>query len=226
MPLLPDPIRRLAIFVVLVAAAVVALLGTRFAGHTAPSRVDTAVDTRLAFRLGGHPGLLDRFVSLGAPVTVIATTLILVLAMGLLRPGRAVVFAASAPGLASGVTELILKPLIGRTKGAGLAFPSGHTTGAFSLALVIAVVVIQPGTPRIPFVVRLLLGLGAVVVAGGTAIALVALRYHYATDTIGGVGVALAVVLTVALTLDLIGDRLNKGETSVSNHRKTGILTV
>ena len=122
---------------------------------------------------------------------------------------HAAAFAIVAPIGASALTELVLKPLIDRHKQTGLAFPSGHTTGAFSLALTAAVLLLPHRADlraRLGFV-RLVVGASVLALATGTAIALVALRAHYATDTLGGAAVALAVVPTVALGLDAFRPR-------------------
>jgi membrane-associated phospholipid phosphatase len=209
-PLLPPSWRPAAKALVLLAVAVIAVLGARYAGQTRPGRFDAALDTRLAVRLGGHVRLLDHLVLLGNPYTVIAVSLVLANLFLLLRPGRAVVLALIGPGLGGALTELVLKPLVGRTKGGGLAFPSGHTTGAFCVALVAALALITSGShglPSLPLVVRLGLGAAGLALAGGTATAMVALRAHYATDVVGGVAVSLLAVVGSALALDRWGDR-------------------
>jgi undecaprenyl-diphosphatase len=152
---------------------------------------------------------MDRLVELGAPRTVVLVALGLAVMCVLARRFRAAAFALIAPIGASALTELVLKPLVDRHKQTGLAFPSGHTTGAFSLALTAAVLLL-PHRPdlRVRFgFPRLVLGVAVLALATGTAIALVALRDHYATDTLGGAAVALAVVPAVALVLDAVTPR-------------------
>ncbi|MGH3782901.1 MAG: phosphatase PAP2 family protein [Pseudonocardiaceae bacterium] len=83
--------------------------------------------------------------------------------------------------------------------------PSGHTTALSSVA--IAILLTGAQRPR-NFGLRLVASLAAVVVAAGTAIALVARHVHYATDTVAGCCVALATVLAVALALDFVAPRL------------------
>ena len=207
--LVPTSWRPLAWLLLGLAVVVVAVLGLRYAGQTDPGHFDAALDTRLAVRLGGHRQLLDRLVMLGNPYSVVATALVLANMLALLRPGRAVLLALVGPALGGILTELVLKPLVGRTIGGGLAFPSGHTTGAFSLALVAGLVLLPSGAhglPGLPLMVRVGLAVGGLALAGGTATAMVALRAHYATDTLGGVGVAVVAVLGTALILDAICD--------------------
>ena len=101
------------------------------------------------------------------------------------------------------LTEL-LKPLIDRTLTGFLSFPSRHTTGIFAVVVAFAVLLIDPPRPRIRAVVRVLLALIALLAAATVAVALVAVRWHYATDTVAGAAVGTAVVLATALTLDLV----------------------
>jgi undecaprenyl-diphosphatase len=56
--------------------------------------------------------------------------------------------------------------------------------------------------------VRLCASLAALVVPASVAIALVAQHIHYATDTIAGCCVAVAVVLIMALGLDFVAPRM------------------
>jgi membrane-associated phospholipid phosphatase len=224
--LLPVSWRPGATALVALAVAVIAVLGARYSGQSEPGRLDAALDTRVAVRLGGHARLLDHLVLLGNPYTVIAVSLVLANLFLLLRPGRAVGLALIGPGLGGGLTELVLKPLVGRTKGGGLAFPSGHTTGAFCVALVAGLALLKSGShglPRFPLVVRLGLVAGGLALAGGTATAMVALRAHYATDVVGGVAVALLAVVGTALVLDGWGDRQARRRRSVGRvHEQQG----
>lgn len=208
--LLPVSWRPAAAALVALAVVVIAVLGVHYAGQKGPGRLDAALDTRVAVRLGGHPRLLVHLVLLGNPSTVIAVSLVLANLFLLLRPGRAVALALIGPTLGGALTELVLKPLVGRHKGGGLAFPSGHTTGAFCVVLVAGMALLKSGShglPRFPLAVRLVLVAVALALAGGTATAMVALRAHYATDVVGGVAVALLAVVGTALALDGWCDR-------------------
>ena len=113
------------------------------------------------------------------------------------------------PGQATVLVDLILKPLIGRLSYGHLSFPSGHTTVVTAVAFTTAILIAGARWPR-STILRLVAGLAAVAVAVGVAISLVALRVHYATDTVAGYCVALATVLTVALCLDFIGPRFRR----------------
>jgi undecaprenyl-diphosphatase len=104
------------------------------------------------------------------------------------------------PGL-TGVATTTLKPIIGRTIDGAFAFPSGHTGGATALGVVAALLVVTvlgTATGASAFLVAA----GALVSGGPMALALVAYRAHYPTDTVGGFCVAVAVVLTSALVIE------------------------
>ncbi len=90
-------------------------------------------------------------------------------------------------------TGLVLKPIIGRTLGGYLSFPSGHTTGVFAVAAMI--------------------GMGA----------------HYFTDTVGGVMVAVGVVLATALAVDKLaaaGDQRKSVSEPISSAESSSLRRV
>jgi membrane-associated phospholipid phosphatase len=72
----------------------------------------------------------------------------------------------------------------------------------FALAATCTVLLAGPARPRLPGVVRLLLVLGAALIAAAVATAMVALGYHYFTDTVAGTAVAIGMVLLTALLID------------------------
>lgn len=203
-PLLPSAARPVVVAVVGVSAAVTAILGALFAHRARAGWLDAAIDAQVRASLGGHRWLLNRVAALGTPIPVIAMTAALVLACLVTRRWRGAVLVAVAVPAAEAVTELLLKPLIGRTLGGGLSFPSGHATSVFALATAVAILLAGPLRPPMPATVRLLLALAAVLAAGAVAIAVVALGYHYFTDTVGGATVAIGMVLAIALMIDML----------------------
>jgi membrane-associated phospholipid phosphatase len=106
---------------------------------------------------------------------------------------------------ASVLTELLLKPLVHETIGRppALSYPSGHTTDAFSLVMVCIVLLLAPpgGRPAPPL--RLLLAVLAVLVGCGVAVSLIAIHWHYVTDTVAGAAVGVGVALLTAFGLDI-----------------------
>src|SRR5664280_3116 len=94
-----------------------------------------------------------------------------------------------APPLALIASELVIKPLVGRTIGGVLSYPSGSTVGAAALAT--AAVLVSPRRWRpITAVVATLFALWM-------ALAVVALRWHLPSDALAGLAFGVGVVLLV-----------------------------
>jgi membrane-associated phospholipid phosphatase len=93
------------------------------------------------------------------------------------------------PPLALLACELAAKPLVGRTLGGALCYPSGSAVGAAALAT--AAVLAVPVRARV----------WAVTVASAyalwVAVAVVALQWHYPTDALAGLAFGVGVVLVV-----------------------------
>lgn len=206
--LLPGPLRWPALALLAACVAVTSVLGTHVAGRGGPGRVDAAVDPRIRDVLGQFPVLLHRLPDLGnvLPVTVMTTALIL--ACLITRRWRGAILAAAAVPAASALTEYVLKPHVGQTLGQSLSFPSGHATGMFALAAVCAILLLDPPGHRLPWAVRLLAALAALVLAAAVAAAMVAIGAHYFTDAVGGAAVGAGTVLACALILDQVTEAL------------------
>ena len=204
-PLLAPALRPFAAALLAVCLAVTVLLGAWFTHRTRPGRLDAAVDLRIQASLGGHPGILDVLAGFGGPVLVTVMTVALVLACLATRRPRGAALVAVAVPAAGALTELLLKPLIGRTMRGALSFPSGHSTGAFAVAGACAVLLAGPSRPGMRAAARLLLTLAAYLAACAVAVALIGLGIHYFTDTIAGAAVGMAVVLVTAFILDGLG---------------------
>jgi undecaprenyl-diphosphatase len=203
-PLVPSPWRPVATLAWVVAAAVLAGLSWHFAHAPSSNRADLAVGRRVVTRLAAHDHLLSTAVRVGSPAAVIGGSVVLALLCLVVRRWRAAVFALAAAPLAGAVTELVLKPAVHRSQHSdSLMFPSGHTTGAFALALTVVVLLLpHEGTRLFPALARLVVGIGALAVAGVVAVGVVALGWHYVTDAIGGVVTAVVVVLGLAALVD------------------------
>lgn len=209
-PLLSAAIRPLAVALLAICVAVTALLAAWVMHQTRAGWLDAAVDGRVQASLGGHRALLNRLAALGDPVPLISMTAPPLLACLATRRWRGALLVAVAVPAAGALSELALKPLIGRRLLGELSFPSGHATGVFALAVAVAVLLAGPQRPPLPAAVRLLLAITAFSAAGAVAAALVGLRFHYFTDTVGGAAVGTAVVLATALILDRLPDRLRR----------------
>ncbi|MEJ2862276.1 phosphatase PAP2 family protein [Actinomycetospora flava] len=188
----------------LAAALVTAVLAWRYAGHTDAGRTDREVAALLDTQHGVPRVLAEAFAALGGPLPVAVALLVLAPLAWFLRGGRGLALVLVGPPTAMITTSLVLKPLVERTRGGELAFPSGHTTSVASLAVACGVLVL--GLTTLPRALRLLAvaGLAGLVLAVG--VGLVVRGYHYPTDTLGALGVAVAVVLGAALAVDAWSD--------------------
>jgi undecaprenyl-diphosphatase len=190
--------RGLAAVIVVAAVIAVAALGVRYARTRTPGRLDRRLDADIARHVRGHAHLLVRVIDLADPGSVIVICALLFTAFLLLNRTRLAVLAVLGPALAGGLVDLVLKPLFDRHLGSMLSYPSGHTAATSSLALVVIIAMLGPGRLPWPFVVRWLITLAAAASVPVIAIALVGGGYHYATDTLGGLLVGIACVLSVA----------------------------
>jgi membrane-associated phospholipid phosphatase len=203
--LLPVPLRLPAAALLACCVTVTVLLGIAFAGQRHGTPLDTAVDTPVKSALKGLPGLLNVLDITGTLIPVTLMTVALVLACAATRRWSGVILAAVATPAASALTEVALKPLVGRILGDGLSFPSGHATSTFALAGTCAVLLLDPPGHRLPGALRLVLASLALLVAAAVAIAMVAQGWHYFTDAVGGTAVGIGMVLACALILDWFG---------------------
>jgi len=184
-------------------AVLVAMLGVLFAHQGRADGLDRAVDSRVIGWLGGHHGLL---LWLAAPGSLIpAGVLCVAVVAACLLAGRlngAVLTAVAVPA-AVGLDEVLLKPLVHRTYGGNVVYPSGHTTAVFTLAATVTVLLLVPPRPAKAASLRMLIPVAACALGVVVAIAVIGLRWHDFTDTVAGAAVAIGTVCGLALLLDL-----------------------
>jgi membrane-associated phospholipid phosphatase len=206
-PLLAPASRRRAAVLTAACVIVTAALGAAFAGQDAPSALDRRADSLIVAWLGGipHIGAVTHVATLpiAGPVCLAA-----VAACAAFRRYRAALLVTIAVPVSVGLTESVLKPLVGRTNGGGLTYPSGHTATVTAMTVSAVVVLTGPGRPALSAAARRLLAGAALAAIPVVALALVVIHYHYLTDTIGGAALATAVVLVTALALDAACARL------------------
>ncbi len=190
--------------VAVLAAAGVIVLGVHFAGDTHAGPLDHALASDLQMRRGLAKYLGQGFADLGNPLPVAVSLVVLAGAAFAARGPRGLALAFVGPLLAMSTTSLALKPLIDRTRSGDLAFPSGHTTAIASMAVAAGTLLL--GWTIVPRLLRTSGAAALALLVVAVAVALVGRGYHYPTDTVGGIGVALAVVLLVALAIDAIGN--------------------
>jgi membrane-associated phospholipid phosphatase len=204
--LLANRLRPVAVGAIVLSSLAVLLLGGHYAHHRSAGAFDRAVDGWFVERASYRVAL--GFADLGsAPVVLMLAAVVLGLCVAL-RSGRGGALTAVAPAVASGITEWALKPLVHRTKDGYLAYPSGHVTGLCAVAFVAVLITSGPARRRLSRRAASWTASGVLLLALACAWGLVASGYHYASDVIGGIGVAGASVLAIALVVDAVADRV------------------
>lgn len=199
-PLVPRQVRWPAALVALCCTAVLVVLAVRYHGDRTAGRVDSWVFGQIPGVLRSHGRSLSVLATaLPSVMVVVAAVVAVVCAVG--RRWRFAVLAVLAPAITIALTETG-KLVVDRRIGSYLALPSGHTAGATSVFLVLGLIALS----RVRRNVRAAAGLVLAAVTAGAALVgllMVSLHDHYATDTLAGYCIALAVTLTLALALDV-----------------------
>jgi membrane-associated phospholipid phosphatase len=206
--LLSRPARRLAWALAAACAVVVAVLGAAVAHQSQAGYLDAGIDASIKARLASHLGAAMTLVDLGDPAEATIICAVVVVACLALRRFRAALLMAVAVPLASAITELALKPAFGRTLGGEFSFPSGHETGVSAISVSLIVLLTGPTLRWLPAALRWVLAALVAATMASVAICLVAVGYHYFTDTIGGACVGTGTVMLTALAVDALFTRL------------------
>jgi membrane-associated phospholipid phosphatase len=210
-PLAPN--RRLALLVTLGGWVLVLAIGNLVAGWSTAGPIDTALTHGLR-AVVGNPTPLGKWAVtpptvptriLGAfsnPILVYAVIVALVVFALWRRRWELAGLAVLAPGVCVLFTEL-LKQLFDRQHSGYLAYPSGHMASSAAAVTVGALVLTGGWVGR-----RWKLAWGAwALVMVCTAAGLVAMNYHYPSDTIGGFCLAMGIVAPGAVIADTLGAR-------------------
>lgn len=201
-PLLPTGARGPAAIVAVCCLVLVTVLGILSAHQGHGDAIDRSVDSWvIGLGIPRHTLLLVSRIG-GVTATTLLTAALAVACLAVRRVNAAVL-AVGGVTLASALTEFVLKPLVHRTITGFLTYPSGHTTGLFALAAVLAMVMLTPRSARPGAAVRVAVIAVAVVIASAVGLTMVGQRFHYFTDTIAGAAVGTGVVIGVAFLLDL-----------------------
>jgi membrane-associated phospholipid phosphatase len=202
-PLLGDARRPWAGLAVAACVIVVVTLGLLLRGQTGPDGFDAGVDAPVIAFFGGHHGLLPW---LALPATISAAT-----AIGCLIARRlnGVVLAVTAVPVAAVLDDALLKHLFHRTYLGQLAFPSGHTTSVTAQTALLAVLLLVPPQQGRTRTARVTLVTAYCVITATVAAAVIALRWHYFTDTVAGAATGAGTVLVLALLIDLAATAVN-----------------
>jgi membrane-associated phospholipid phosphatase len=183
-------------------AILVTVLGILFAHQTGADRLDRAVDAPVITWFGGHRGLAVWLAAPGSQLPAIALSA--AIAVACLCTGRlnGAMLAAAAVPAATGLNDGLAKPLVHRTYLGVLSYPSGHTAAVAALAAA-AVVLLVPPQPARARVLRVLVPVVGCVLGVMVTIGVIALRWHYFTDTVAGAAVGTGAVCGLAFLLDL-----------------------
>jgi membrane-associated phospholipid phosphatase len=199
--LLPAGLHAAAAAAVVLAITVVAVLALQYRGDDTAGRVDGRLDRVVDTLPGQH--VAATVAQMGSPPVVIVAAVVVALVCLVAGHVRGAVLALGGPGL-TGLITTFGKPVVDRTiGGTGYAFPSGHTGGSTSLALVVALLVAAAWSLG-PRRTALFATVCAVAAGGAVGTGMVVRGSHYPTDVVGGFCTAVASVLAVALVLDVL----------------------
>ena len=207
-PLLGTSGRVWACWLLAACVVIAGVLGAAFAGQRRADRFDNAVDSPLITFFSGHENLV---LWLSSPGTLVPAIVISVaVAACCLIAGRrsGAVLALAAVPAAAGLDDGLLKHAFNRSYLGNLAFPSGHTSSIVALTSVLAVLLLVPPQRPGTRAVRVLVVAVGCVVSAVVASAVIALRWHYFTDTVAGAAVGVGTVCALALLLDFARPRL------------------
>jgi membrane-associated phospholipid phosphatase len=199
----------------------VAGLGAAFHGQTRADGFDSAVDSPFITLFGGHNQLL---LWLAYPGTLVPAIVISVaVAAYCLIAGRlnGAVLALAAVPAATALDDEVLKRVFDRTYLGALTFPSGHTTSIVSLTAALAVLLLIPPQRPGTRLARVLVVAAGCVVSALVASAVIALRWHYFTDTVAGAAVGVGTVCALALIIDLVVPRHTRRSAVATTHAST-----
>jgi membrane-associated phospholipid phosphatase len=207
-PLLRDLRQTRAWPVLGICVIAIATLGVLLRGQARPDGLDSAVDTAMVASLGGHRGVLSWLTQPGSTLPLIAVSAAIAVGCLIARRPNGVVLAVTAVPVTAFLNDTVLKHLVGRTHLGQLSFPSGHAASAMTLATVLGVLLHDPARRTATRAVRAAFVVAACAVTALVAMGVIGLRWHYFTDTVGGVALGAGTVLALALLIDLAEVRL------------------
>jgi membrane-associated phospholipid phosphatase len=203
-PLLGRPGRNRACWLLAACVIVVAAGGAVFHGQTRADGFDNAVDSPFTSLYSGHYDLLVRLASPGTLVPAVVISVVVAAWCVLAGRLNGAVLALTAVPAATGLDDGLLKHVFDRTYLGSLSYPSGHTTSIVSLTAMLAVLLLVPPQRPGTRLARVLVVAAGCVASAVVAFAVMALRWHYFTDTVAGAAVGIGTVCALALILDLV----------------------
>jgi membrane-associated phospholipid phosphatase len=152
----------------------------------------------------GHRSVLPWLALPGSTIPLIGVSLAIAAGCLLARRPNGVVLAVTAVPMTAFLDDTVVKHLVNRTHLGRLSFPSGHTASAMTLAAVLGVLLHDPARRTATRVARAALVLAACAIAALVAVGVIGLRWHYFTDTAGGIALGTGTVLALAFLIDLV----------------------
>jgi undecaprenyl-diphosphatase len=221
-PLVLTSVRPFVSVAVIACAVLVLAGGVAFHDDTGPTRFDAAVVRRLYWHTG--PTFAHATLALSDRRFTVALMVLVALAAVVVRRWDLAAVASIAPFAAVALTEYVLKPVVHREltfQGvlgnnpevrAG-TYPSGHETALAALTTELTLLVLRaPISAAKRAIAIALLALWTV----GGAVGLTRNLYHYATDSIGAIGVGVVCVAGAALLADVVSSRVARSPASTA----------
>jgi membrane-associated phospholipid phosphatase len=185
-------------------AILVAALGALFAGQSTADAFDRAVDSPVITVFAGHRGLALWLAFPGTTIPAVALTAAIAIACLVTGRRSGAVLAILAVPVTAGLTDGLIKPLVDRTYIGQVVYPSGHTATISALAATVTVLLLASPRPAAAGPLRVLILAVAYLAVAAVVIGVIAVRFHYFTDTVAGAAVGIGTVCGLALVLDLI----------------------
>ena len=199
LPLLAASARPRAGVLLAGCAVLVAVLGLVFARQNTADRFDHAVDSPVITWFASHHALALWLAFPGSVIPAVVLTAALAISCLLTGRRRGAVLAILAVPVTAVITDGLLKPLVHRTYIGQVVYPSGHTATIAALAAAVTVLLLAPPRPAVPRWLRLLILAVTYLTAGAVVIGVIAVRFHYFTDTVAGAAVGIGTVCGLAL---------------------------
>jgi len=209
-PLLSRAVRPWAAWVLVASVVIVSALGVLFADQTRANALDRAVDAPIINAFHGHHAAAYWLGRPGSELPAFLMVAAIVVVCLLLARLSGALLAVLGFAISEGLAEWVLKPLFNRTYLGSLVYPSGHMTAIAALVATVTVLLLLPPQPVRARVLRYLVLAVAYLLVIAVPVGLIALRWHYFTDLVGGAALGVGTVIAVAFILDtpLIRSRL------------------
>lgn len=184
-------------------ALVTAGLGLIFRGKEPPDHFDAAIGNAVVARFSAHQHVPLWLAEPGSTIPIIAVSVAIAVGCLIARRPNGAVLAVTAVPVTAFLCDGVLKHVFDRVSLGFLSYPSGHTASAMAVTAVLGVLLHDPvrrGPARVAGVALVALACAVTLLV---AVGVIALRWHYFTDTVGGAALGTGTVLALAFLIDL-----------------------